>query len=221
MATALLQRMQIELAGTPVLLLHQRALFLPLESVLVIGDLHLGKAMHFRKAGLFLPPGSARKDYAVLEELLQSYKPRQVVFLGDLFHSAHNSEWNVFAGFVERYRGTAFILVRGNHDILDKSFYQHLDIRVVPETLSIGRLIFSHEPLETVPATHINISGHIHPGFSIHTRGRQSLRLPCFYYTEGLFLLPAFGQLTGLRIQPPGNARIFAVLLSEVMEIMK
>ncbi len=56
--------MRIDLAGTSLQLLPQKALFLPEESILVLGDLHLGKAMHFRKAGIIIPrpaPGKIMK----------------------------------------------------------------------------------------------------------------------------------------------------------------
>lgn len=211
--------MQIELAGTTIDLLPQKAIFLPETSMLVMGDLHLGKAMHFRKAGIFMPPQSAYKDYETLQELITQYQPATVCFLGDLFHSALNAEWNRLAAFMEAYPHIAFLLVKGNHDILDMAFYRQHRIRIIEKEMVTGNLIFSHEPLKVCPEGMINIAGHIHPGCIIKSPGRQYLKLPCFYYKQDLFLLPAFGHLTGLRILDTEDAAIFAVFPDRVLPL--
>jgi uncharacterized protein len=205
--------MQIALGNTTILLLPEKAMFLPEHSILVIADLHLGKTMHFRKAGLFLPPASGEKDYEVLHHLIERYEPREVWFLGDLFHSDHNVEWQQFEAFVRSCSDTTrFVLIQGNHDILPAAYYDRLQIEVITPVLEWGDLVFSHEPLETVAAGKINIAGHIHPGCAIRGLGRQSMRLPCFYRNGSLLLLPAFGTLTGLKMMEPlKEADVFAI----------
>lgn len=210
--------MQIELGNTTLLLLPEKAVFLPGHAVLVIADLHLGKAMHFRKAGLLVPPGSAHKDYQVLHELMQQYQPREVWFLGDLFHSSYNSEWRQLETFIKAYAAVRFTLVRGNHDILQTEHYDGLRIEVVPEVVMLEDLVFSHEPLAEPIAGKINIAGHIHPGCMLRGLGRQSLRLPCFYFRDNLFLLPAFGALTGLHMmEQVATAAVFAIASGRVL----
>jgi uncharacterized protein len=209
--------MQISLAGTTIELLSQRAIFLPETAVLILGDLHLGKAMHFRKAGIFMPPQSAFKDYETLHALILQYKPEQVYFLGDLFHSRHNSEWNQLAAFVREHAEVTFTLIKGNHDILKAELYSQHYIHVIEKELIIDNLIFSHEPLKDFPEGMINVAGHIHPGCVIRSPGRQHLRLPCFYFKNDLFLLPAFGHLTGLQILNPDDAEVFAIFPDGVM----
>lgn len=189
------------------------------ERILVMGDLHLGKAMHFRKAGIFVPPRSAVKDYEVLQALMTTHAPEQVYFLGDLFHSAHNSEWLQFESFIRAYPGIKFTLIRGNHDVLPEASYKALNIHVVPGQLIRDNLIFSHEPLSSVEEGKINIAGHIHPGCVLRGLGKQRLTLPCFFFKEGLFLLPAFGQLTGLHLLEKNNAAVFAVLPERVVVV--
>lgn len=208
--------MQIELAGTQIILLPQKAIFLPAESIMVLGDLHLGKAMHFRKAGIFMPAESAAKDYVTLHELMRQYSPQYVYFLGDLFHSDYNTEWKQFSNFIESYPGIVFSLIKGNHDILDMAHYRQSNIAVIKE-LHLNQLVFSHDPLNTVAPEKINIAGHIHPGCLLRGLGRQHLRLPCFYFKGALFLLPAFGHLTGLQILNTKEATVFAVLPDEVV----
>jgi DNA ligase-associated metallophosphoesterase len=210
--------MQITLGSTAVQLLPERALYLPEYAVLVIADLHLGKVMHFRKAGLFVPAESAHKDYRVLHALMQQYRPEEVWFLGDLFHSDHNAEWRQLEAFVDAYDTVRFTLIRGNHDILHRDHYERLSMDVVPEVLELANLVFSHEPLETVPAGKINIAGHIHPGCVLRGLGRQSLRLPCFYWCNDLLLLPAFGALTGLKMMGQGSdVRLYAIASDRVL----
>lgn len=187
-------------------------MFLPKQGIMVIADLHLGKAMHFRKAGLFVPPGSAQKDYQVLQHLMQQYKPLEVWFLGDLFHSDYNTEWLQFKAFIQTYTSTRFTLVRGNHDILEAAYYEQLHIRMVPQAVQLENLVFSHEPLASVANEAINIAGHIHPGCLLRGLGRQSMRIPCFYRYNHTFLLPAFGALTGLRMMEQAkDATVFAI----------
>jgi DNA ligase-associated metallophosphoesterase len=211
--------MQIELAGTPIILLHEKAIFLPLKSILVLGDLHLGKAMHFRKAGIFMPVESALKDYQTLHKLMSEYKPLEVFFLGDLFHSNHNSEWQQFAAFIQSFPRVSFTLIKGNHDVLKESFYQQLNINIIPKVLQVENLLFSHEPMNEIPPETINIAGHIHPGCIIRGLGRQQLRLPCFYLKDAHFLMPAFGNLTGLQIMEHQNATLFAILPDKVVAL--
>lgn len=209
--------MQIVLAGTDILLLPQKAMFLPEQAILIIADLHLGKAQHFRKSGIFMPTGGSAKDYLTLNALIEQHNPQQVWFLGDLFHSVHNSEWLQFEAFIHQWPDLDFTLVRGNHDIIKKEYYDTLNINVVPEVLRLDNLLFSHEPLAEVEEDKINIAGHIHPGCLIHGKGRQTYRLPCFHLSGQNFLLPAFGYLTGLAIMDDRGASVFAVLQEEVV----
>lgn len=41
------------------------------------------------------------------------------------------------------------------------------------------------------------LAGHVHPAYTLHGRGRQRLRLPCFVLGDEVRLLPAFGSFTG------------------------
>lgn len=209
--------MQIELAGTEIILLPQKAMFLPELAILIIADLHLGKAQHFRKSGIMMPAGSAAKDYLTLHDLIRQYNPQQVWFLGDLFHSIHNSEWVQFEAFIHSWPDIDFTLIKGNHDIIKEEYYDKLGITVVPHVLALDQLLFSHEPMPHVEEGKINIAGHVHPGCVIHGKGRQSYRLPCFHFKGQNFLLPAFGYLTGLFVMEDKGAAIFAVLPEQVV----
>lgn len=187
---------------------------------LILSDLHLGKAAHFRKAGIYMPPDSALKDYAHLRLLVHKIEPAQVYILGDLFHSEHNNEWDLFAATIKAFPQIKFVLVLGNHDILNHHHYEDLNIRLIKNSLTEGNIIYSHAPLKDIPEGFTNIAGHIHPGVRLTGIADQSLTLPCFYLQNNCLLLPAFGHLTGLQImRNERETRIFAVTASKVVDV--
>jgi DNA ligase-associated metallophosphoesterase len=188
---------EIRLAGELFYLLFHKALFRPAKKQLILSDVHLGKASHFRKKGIALPPQSHLKDLDKLEYLLKKWTPKSVLILGDLFHSHYNKEWFWFMALLKSFPRTKFILVEGNHDILSSSEYNLPNLSKKVQ-IDEDHFIFSHAPLEDPPK--INICGHVHPGIRITGVARQSITLPCFYFNGRHFILPAFGDLTGLAI---------------------
>jgi len=200
--------------------LPEKVAFLPAHRMLVVADLHLGKASHFQKAGIMIPLPSSSPDLIALAQLIEKSSATTVVFLGDLFHSSLNKEWEELRSFLEFYPAIRFVLTKGNHDILSSEVMDSTSIDVLDE-LEVGeQLLLTHESLNEVQDGRLNISGHIHPGVVIKSKGRQSFRLPCFYYHEHCLILPAFGRLTGLHIlKKEAGAKIYAVLKDEVIPL--
>jgi DNA ligase-associated metallophosphoesterase len=216
----IINNVQLKLLNTIVELLPEKALYLPETNTLVIADIHFGKAMHFRKNGISIPPQSAERDYIRLNQLIEKKQPQRIIVLGDLFHSTHNSEWNLFCEFVAYRSGIRFMLIIGNHDILDRSHYQKLCLEVVEHSLELQDLILSHEPLKRVPDGMINVAGHIHPGFVLQGRGRQNIKLPCFYMLPKQLIMPAFGSLTGLHVMDRTlESDVYVVANEKVIEV--
>jgi DNA ligase-associated metallophosphoesterase len=212
--------MELQLGKEIYVMLNEKALFRAADATLIIADLHLGKAQHFRKNGIYLPQKSAEKDYERLKHLITSLKPRRILLLGDLFHSAYNHEWELFCEFVNSFKKIEFVLVLGNHDILEEKHYKGICSKIVEEVLEEGDVIFSHHPLKKIPADKINIAGHIHPGVVLFGKGKQHVKLPCFYWCRNQLILPAFGSLTGLQlIVPKKEAKMYVVMTNKVMEI--
>ena len=57
------------------------------------------------------------------------------------------------------------------------------------------------------------LAGHIHPGVRLHGAGKQSVRLPCFWFGARTAVLPAFGEFTGLAsvdVQPGDHVWVIA-----------
>jgi DNA ligase-associated metallophosphoesterase len=186
---------EIQLAEETFYLLPQKAMYRPLKRQLILSDIHLGKASHFRKQGIAMPLQSHLKDIDMLHFLLSTWEPLSLLILGDLFHSSYNKEWLWFKALLMEHPRVQFILVEGNHDILNNELYTQPNLLKV-KTLEEEKLIFSHHQLEEYRK--LNISGHVHPGIQLHGLAKQSMKLPCFYHNGKHFILPAFGSLTGL-----------------------
>ena len=202
------------------MLLPQKALWYPKYQSLVLSDVHLGKTGHFRKAGIAIPQAIAQEDLATLSDLIEQYSPKQIIFLGDLFHSEMNNDWQWFSLWRELHQSIEMILVKRNHDILPPYVYAQLKIDVV-DFLEMGAFTFVHEPEQP----HLNensytISGHIHPGICLRGKGRQFLKLPCFYFGPQQAILPAFGKFTGLAILKITTLdKVFAVTPQQIIEV--
>ncbi len=203
-----------ELLGEQLHLLSEKAIYWPSEKTILIADSHLGKIQHFRKSGIAVPGRADLENILRLEALILKYKPEQVIFLGDLFHSDMNYEWLEFKSFVKKYREVRFVLIQGNHDILHLGSYKMFELHQEP--LRYGPFILSHEPLDG--SNLYNLCGHIHPGVRMTGLGRQSMRLPCYYFTKNQGVLPAFGVFTGLHmLKPSKQDSIFIIAGSEVI----
>jgi DNA ligase-associated metallophosphoesterase len=212
--------MKVELAGEPVVMMPEKALYLPNQKTVLVADLHLGKVNHFRKAGIAVPPRANDKNTTLLIEAINRTKPDRVIFLGDLFHSHYNDEWESFGQIRKHFTECSFELVMGNHDILGAHQYQQKSLQVYPQELKIGPWILTHEPLKEISTDGYNLAGHIHPGVYLKGTARQSLLLPCFYFGAKQGILPAFGSFTGLaRVLPKKNEHVYAIAENRILKI--
>jgi metallophosphoesterase superfamily enzyme len=94
-----------------------------------------------------------------------------------------------------------------------------MDIELHNRSLSWGPFLFVHDlkdAIDETPAGRYVFSGHIHPGIRLSGPGKQSVRLPCYVFSENHALLPAFSHFTGLAlIDPEKTDRVFAVIPAE------
>jgi uncharacterized protein len=200
-------------------LLKERAVFMPEHRCLLIADTHFGKAAHFRKAGIPIPENLHLEDLLKIEALIQKWNPSSIYFLGDLFHSDINESWFVLEDFLNQFKDIKLSLIKGNHDVLPPAIYASSRWQIIPESLELGSLLLTHEPLAEVPLTKFNLCGHIHPGIRLHGNGRQKISLPCYFTRPNQMILPAFGRFTGLHIlNCTKNDRAFVVTESRVIE---
>src|SRR5882757_7270941 len=134
------------LLNQDLLLLPQKAIYWQQEKALIAADVHLGKVGHFRKAGIAVPRDLEQNELAVLSDLIFEHKPEKIIFLGDFFHSDMNADWDWFILWRSQFPKLEIILVRGNHDIIDDSYYQQLNI-ILHDQLLVGPFLMLHHPL--------------------------------------------------------------------------
>lgn len=208
---------EVHVAGEHLVLHAHRALYWPRMRWVVVSDLHLGKAAHFRKAGVPLPEGQDVATLARLDGVIREFAPERVLILGDLFHSSHNKAWALFHSWA-MHQTCALQLVFGNHDILADRRYMEAGVGITAGSLEVGPFLFAHEP-EPQRGQYV-IGGHVHPGISLRGRARQHMRLPCFTFGPDLGVLPAFGLSTGLFTILPGPTQyVFACTPGSVIDV--
>jgi uncharacterized protein len=207
--------------GLSLLMLPEKAIFIPHYQMLLIADPHFGKAAHFRKAGIPVPEDLHAEDLAKILSLVDRTGACQLVFLGDLFHSDYNSSWVDLENSLDRLEGRVTIhLVKGNHDILPASIYRSSKWTIHEESYQVGPLLLTHEPMDKVPEGLLNCCGHIHPGIKLRGNARQQLMLPCFYCCGNQLILPAYGRFTGLvSMTCTKSDKVYAIAGSKVIPV--
>ena len=96
----------------------------------------------------------------------------------------------------------AIILIRGNHDLQSGDPWPELGIECLPDPTAEPNWDLCHLPKESKGRPFL--AGHIHPGYRIQGKGRDTLRCPCWVVGPNRIILPAFGSFTGLK-----NIRLF------------
>lgn len=179
------------LAGEPVRLLGDRALYWPARQRLLIADLHLGKADVFRRAGIGLPSGGTALDLHTLAALVQAHAAQELWILGDMLHgrapaAAWQQQWHAWRGAHPRLRVAA---IAGNHDRALAG--AGLDIALLGDAVEDGPFALRHDPL---PHAHLHVlCGHLHP---LATLPGMRRRWPAFWLRERMTVLPAFSHFT-------------------------
>ena len=213
---------RIELNGLELYLLPQKVIYIPKYFMLIISDWHLGKLTHFRKEGLFVPAPDIEEEFLRLSTLIKELDVKEIVFLGDLFHSEWNSDWEKLKSYVNSIGNQSIkcTLTKGNHDILTENHFYNMNLRLIEEVVLSEGIVLSHEPIVGLPDYMFNIVGHIHPGCLIDAGARQSFKLPCFYLKDKVLTMPAFGKFTGLYlVKKEYNSNIYVVINDAVVSI--
>lgn len=197
----------------------QRAIYWEEEKALIASDLHFGKTGHFRKWGIGVPQNIYKEDLQRLVNLLNHFRPKKLIVVGDFFHSSANTELAWFQRWRESFSSLEIILVKGNHDILQSSWYRETGIEVSQPTLQLSTFLFSHDRCEASDDVY-SFCGHVHPGIIVHGLGKQSLRFPCFYFNEKLCILPAFSKFTGaVALDKNAAVAVYAIVENELVRM--
>ena len=200
----------VELAGEQLWLLAHKAIYWPARKMLIIADIHFGKAAAFRALGVPVPRGTTTQNLLALDTLLATYACEEIVFLGDFLHArAAHAAATVAAmlAWRARHRDVRLTVVRGNHDAHAGDPAAALGIRMVDEPYSVGKLSFCHHPDTAAPG--YVLAGHVHPVYHLRADG-DGLRLPCFLLGRERAILPAFGAFTGGHaLRPAAGERVY------------
>ncbi|MEW6369529.1 MAG: ligase-associated DNA damage response endonuclease PdeM [Pseudomonadota bacterium] len=190
-------KVAVEVAGERLLLLPEKAVYWPAREMLVIADIHFGKAASFRALGVPVPRGTTTENLNALDALVQVHGARRVMFLGDFLHAraAHaSSTQQAMLAWRHTRPDLQLTLVRGNHDRHAGDPAAALGIELVDEPHAAGPFAFCHHPDLETPG--YALAGHVHPAWVLATRF-DALRLPCFVVGRRRMILPSFGSFTG------------------------
>ncbi len=230
------RRVEITLAGERVHLLCERALWWPARGLLIVADLHLGKAAAFGAAGIPVPAGGARADLARLSGAISATGASGVAVLGDLLHARTGRDratLDELARWRSEHARVRVLLVRGNHDDRAGDPPPELGFEVVDEPHQQGPFVLAHYPPSGPPGPgrlrgggggagaegHV-LCGHVHPAITLRGPGGLRERAPCFVVGGGRTILPAFGSFTGSAgASLEARDRVFMVSPSAVLEI--
>lgn len=192
-----------------------KSIYWPDQKMLILADLHVGKAAHFRKNGIPIPNTISQVDLQRLTYLFHFYEVEKVLIVGDIIHSKTNSEVEKFQLWKQQWPHIQWILVKGNHDRLAQRDWEQLGLTNILDELNIQDLLFIHEPPKILKENTFYISGHIHPGVLLWSLSRSKIRLPAFVLQEQQLILPAFSQFTGLDTESIVGAEKYYVITDQ------
>ncbi len=203
------QTTEISLAGITLFADPAGALFWPDEKLLVVADLHLEKGSAFAARGVLLPPYDTATTLARLARLVEHYRPRLVIALGDSFHDGGGPSRMTDisrAALTSLQRGRDWVWIAGNHD---PDPAENIGGRFA-EALAFGGLNFRHEPAQK--QNDGEIAGHLHPQARVAQRGRAVSRR-CFASDGKRLVMPAFGAYAGgLNVRDRAIVSVFGAL---------
>lgn len=162
--------------------------------LLVLGDLHLGRAERLAREGAsLLPPYETRDTLDRLEAEVLATDPRLVVCLGDSFDDLVAAN-GLAAGLGPRIArlaaGRRWLWIAGNHDPAPVDLPgEHVG------ALAMAPIRFRHiaQPLGDGEC---EVSAHFHPKARLCLGGTRITRR-CFLADRRRVILPAFGTYTG------------------------
>lgn len=208
--------LDVVLAGEPVRLYADRALYWPRRRRLLIADLHLGKADVFRRAGIGLPSGGTSHDLQRLSVLIAHSDARELWVLGDVLHgpvfdSAWRRSWEAWR---EAHAGVRVGALVGNHDRALAG--AGLDIALLGDAFDDAPFALRHEPVEHRDL-HV-LCGHLHPCMGLPGLGAR--RWPSFWLRARQTVLPAFSAFTGGVAVEPANGEAVAVCIEGTVTLV-
>ncbi len=192
-----------------------KALWFPVEKVLVIADLHIGYEEVLNRMGIFVPRNQFDEIISDLDKIFAKIgKAKEVIICGDLKHnfgSILEQEWGETLKLID-YLGERcgkIVLVKGNHDKILEPIARRRGILFVESYIKeVGgkKTAFIHgsfllgketKPCELKDVKRI-VMGHKHPAVMISDKYKQE-KYKCFlvgkWKGNEVIILPSFFPL--------------------------
>jgi uncharacterized protein len=218
------EALAIECHGERLHLLPERAVWWQTAGVLLVADVHIGKAATFRSLGQPVPAGTTVTNLHRLETLVRGLGASRLIVLGDFLHAPQARQPAILAALADwrrRLPGLVCTIVEGNHDRRAGRLPSGLGIETVADPLLLAPFALTHGDGRPNPAAPdappgqppaYRLAGHLHPAYRLCGRGGERLRLPCFVFGSAAAILPAFGEFTGhADVEPAPGDRVFVV----------
>ncbi|MBC7529944.1 MAG: ligase-associated DNA damage response endonuclease PdeM [Oligoflexus sp.] len=206
-----------EVRGQELTLYGRKAVYWHEKKTLILADTHWGKAEVFQEHGIPIPSTILNSDLEELAEIVEESGTERILVLGDLMHSPKGIPLSV-QETIEQWRtrcSIPIVSIRGNHDPKVSEFPPHWNMSWVSEPYVEGPFCFRHEPGSSEGL--YTWCGHIHPVLNL---GRPRMRLPCFWLSPSLGVLPSFGFFTGGHaIKPTRHDEVFVISGGEVFSL--
>lgn len=185
------------------------------NSVLVLGDLHIGYEEHIAEKGIF--PRIQLKE--IIEKLdsvfwnlsMKGISIKQIIILGDLKHEfggISDVEWSETLAFldyldkkiVKTDKKNRIILIKGNHDNIIGPIARKRDIRVV-DFYKYKKICFMHGNKlhgKCLEKADVLIIGHLHPAITLSDDYKKE-KYKCFLHgkwkRKEVYILPSFSPI--------------------------
>ena len=172
----------------------EAALYWLSQQALLVSDLHLEKGSSYAaRSGQMLPPYDSLATLEELASIIADVSAQRIFCLGDNFHD-DDGEARLSGEASDLLRNltsrTQWHWITGNHD-------REISGRwggTAHDEMMIGTIALRHEAVADSKTP--EISGHFHPKYQVHHRGRSVSRR-CFVMSDTKIIMPAFGALTG------------------------
>jgi len=177
--------------GSSLEMLPSKALLLPATNELLICDIHLGKAEYFQQNGIPLTNNSDEQNLLRIKNIVENYRPKKLIILGDLFHSKYSISESLKRKVenLSELLNIKIELIIGNHDIgCEVNNITFLDYK------KSNNFIFSHEPIGKFEKDILNICGHYHPKTFLKN-SKDKLSFNCFAMDEKNIIYYIFPHL--------------------------
>jgi uncharacterized protein len=198
------------------LLSDKAALWLE-QNMLLVADIHLGKATTFQNAGLAVPSGHGERDLECLVQLCKKINSQSMAILGDLFHAKIGLNDELVANLTKTFATLELpvLWITGNHDRGLHGLAEKLDVRLEKRLVMSG-LELTHKPNGAdIPC----VCGHLHPRVQLWAQ-KQKLELPCFVKDVDTLILPAFSSFSaGTTMKSAAGRKRYACAGHQVLEL--